>query len=178
MPRSIFTIFAALMLASCVQVGQSYYELSDSRPVLEKGKARVYVFRETNIEHISVEARTRVNGKAAVKMPNGAYAYWDVAPGSVSVDVTDTWDSTKPSSLKVATEAGQEYFVAVLPKQVPVNDGHYNYPTGKEEMVNDSASGFKLHSVHADYGRWQIVSLAPAGYMNDMEIYTSRQTKQ
>ncbi len=178
MPRRILAIFVTLMLASCVQVGQSYYELNDTRPVLEKGKARIFVFRETKLEHIAFEARTRVNGKSAVKMPNGAYAYWDVKPGSVSIDVTDTWDSTKPSYLKVATEAGQEYFVAVLPKQVAEEDGHYKYPTGKEEIVNDSASGFKLHSVHADYGRWQIVSLAPAGYIKDMEIYTSRQTKQ
>ncbi|MBT3766724.1 MAG: DUF2846 domain-containing protein [Rhodospirillaceae bacterium] len=178
MPRGILAIFMALMLASCVQPGQSYYELNDTRPVIEKGKARIYVFRETNITYLTFEARARVNGKAAIKLPNGAYAYWDVKPGSVSVDIIDTWDSTKPSSLNVATEVGQEYFVAVLPRQVPAEDGHYNYPTGKEEMVSGSASGFKLHSVHPDYGRWQITSLSPAGYMNDMEIYTSRQTKQ
>jgi hypothetical protein len=80
--------------------------------------------------------------------------------------------------LKVATEAGQEYFVAVLPRHLPAEDGHYNYPTGKEENVNGAAAGFKLHAAHPDYGRWQIVSLAPAGYMTDIDIYTPRQAKQ
>jgi len=174
MPRGILTIFVALMLASCVQVGQSFYELNDSRPALEKGKARIFVFRETNVEHITFEVRAQVNGKSPVKMANGSYAYWDVELGTATVDVTDTWDSTKPSFLKVTAEAGQEYFVAVLPKQVAATDGHYNYPTGKEESVNGSESGFKLHSVHPDYGRWQAVSLAPAGYMTDMDVYSAR----
>jgi hypothetical protein len=175
MRREIFAAFIALMLTSCVQVGQSHYELSDTRPALEQGKARIYVFRESAFIHATLEAKVGLNGATIGQLANGAYVYFDTKPGTVKINVIDNWEVSPSTTMSVKAIAGQEHFVAVLPKQVAAVDGDYSYPTGKEEVADEGALGFKLLPVEPDYGRWQIVSMSPAGYLRNVNQYIAQQ---
>ena len=173
-----FAVFIALLLTSCVQIGQSYYELSDTRPALEQGKARVYVFRESAFVHVTLEAKVGLNGVTIGKLANGAYIYFDTKPGAIKIDVIDNWGATQSTTMNVEAISGQEHFVAVLPKQVAAVDGNYSYPTGKEEVADDAALGFRLLPVESDYGRWQIVSMSPTGYVGNVNQYIARQIEK
>ena len=116
-----FVFFTALVLSGCVTAkGQSYVEASAQIPELSQDKARIYVLRKSMFTYSLATAQIHVNGAHELNVASGGYAYMDVEPGELKLEVnTNSDDRLTPSQVKVYP--GEELFLGVV-----LNEKHSN----------------------------------------------------
>jgi len=102
--RSLFCIsWAGLLLSGCAALGPTY----TAAPEAPKGKATIYVYRESGFVGGGVAYTVNANGIPVSTLPSGGYFVYYATPGEVELSAK----TEASTSVTVDAKAGETYYV-------------------------------------------------------------------
>ena len=103
----VLLFLSMLAISSCVTRGPFFQELEPQ----EQGMAIIYLFAQWNIAANSLYP-IKANGDPLVKLVDGEYYPFRIAPGDVTFEIDTT--AREKERLVLHAESGQTYFVQVI----------------------------------------------------------------
>lgn len=112
MNRIITVIMLAMLGSSCAIAPRDAEPFSESMLGKPDQESAIVVVYRTAVPPFSYDARTYVNGRKVVELPNEAFTWTRVPPGNTSVEMK--WPllaNTAPGTAVFQAQAGRTYFV-------------------------------------------------------------------